>query len=101
MLPKVSPEDFNLIRSGRKGALLFLGPRIFLLGKNLLTCTNPGLAPIVIEVDSLTIKYATALGEDDQKDLGFATFQRMIEYLANTAPDLAHHDPITVLRLHR
>ena len=101
MLPKITPEDFNLIRAGRKAALLFLGARIFPLGKCALVCTNPGMAPITIEVDSLTIKCATALDDADQRDLGFATFQRLIEHLADTSPDLEFSDAITVLRLHR
>jgi hypothetical protein len=101
MLPKVSPENFNLIRSGRKGALLFLGPRIFVLGKSTLTCSDPRLAPITIEVSSLTVKYASTLDEADQRDLGFATFQRLVEHMADTAPDLEHFDPITIVRFHR
>jgi hypothetical protein len=103
MLPKLSPEDFNLIRMGARTALFFPGPRVFLLGQNLLACSDPGLGQIKIsiEVTSLTIKRVAALDEADQKDLGFATFQRLQDSVVDNFPELTPDSAITILRMHR
>ncbi len=101
MLPKLSPEDFNLVRMGARTALFFPGPRIFPLGMNMLHCDDPSIAPIKVEVTSLTIKRIAALDEADQKDLSFATFQRLQDMVVDTFPELTPDSAITILRLHR
>ena len=101
MLPNISPEDFNLIRMGARTAIFFPGPRIFSLGRNLLVCSDTGIARIEVEITSLTIKRVAALDEADQMHLGFATFQRLQDCVVDNFPDLTPDSTITILRLQR
>ncbi len=99
MLPKLSPDDFGLVRSRRKTALFFLGPRVFPLGPTALE--SEAFQSVDVAIHTITIKHLAAVDEADATALGFASFARLMDELNKLDPRVHVRDAVTLVHFER